>query len=127
MPAEFPLPSVNAAYADPLITYKLQDEFQVDYTEYDDGGRDFALGSGGAGTQRWYLFFDGMTAAEAAVLDAWVETMKLGPDGLSAYAANFRDPDTTLLYSGVRVESYERPVHKLKAVQQRIITLVKFP
>lgn len=125
--AEYPLPSVSGSNPDPLVTYKLPVEYQVGFTEYDDGGRDFALQSGGTGVQRWYLFYDGMTAAEAAILDVWVETAKLGPDGLSANAGNFRDPDTAILYSGVRVESYERPVHKLKAVQSRTCVLVKFP
>lgn len=127
MPAEFPLPSVSGSNPDPLVTYKLPIDYQVDFTEYDDGGRDFALRSGGTGIQRWYLFYDGMTAAEAAILDAWIETVKLGPDGMSAYSANFRDPDTATLYTGVRVESYDRPVHKLKAVQTRTVMLVKYP
>lgn len=125
--AEFPLPALNAANPDPLVTYKLPNENPQDSTEYDDGGRDFALRSGGTGIQRWYLFYDGMTAAEAAILDSWIETVRLGPDGLAAYASTFRDPDTAILYSGVRVESYDRPVHKLKAVQTRTVTLVKFP
>lgn len=124
--AEFPLPS-NGANPDPLITYKLPIDYQVSFTEYDDGGRDFKMQSGGSGIQRWYLFYDGLNEAEAAILDNWVETTKQGPDGMSAFAANFRDPDTAILYSGVRVQSYERPVHKLKAVQQRVLILVKFP
>lgn len=125
--AEFPLPSVSGSNPDPLVTYKLPIDYQVDFTEYDDGGRDFALQHGGNGIQRWYLAYDGMTEAEAAILDAWVETTKQGPDGMSAYSANFRDPDTAILYSGVRVESYDRPVHKLKAVQARTLMLIKFP
>lgn len=125
--AEYPLPSVNSSYPDPLVTYKLPNEYQTAFTQYDDGGRDFALQHGGVGTQRWYLFYDGITAAEAAVLDSWVETAKLGDGGFSAYAGNFRDPDTGTLYSNVRVQSYDRPVHKNKDVQTRTVILVRFP
>lgn len=125
--AEYPLPSVNAANPDPLVTYKLPNEYQTAFTAYDDGGRDSAMQNGGTGIQRWYLFYDGMFAADAAILDAYVETTKLGADGFSAFTFNFRDPDTATLYSGVRVQSYERPIHKLKAIQQRTVYLVKFP
>lgn len=125
--AEFPLPSVNANNPDPLVTYKLPNEYQTAFTEYDDGGRDFALQHGGVGIQRWYLFYDGMTVVQAAVLDAWVETAKLGPDGFSANAGNFTDPDTAILYSNVRVQSYERPIHKNKDIQTRTVILVRFP
>lgn len=124
--AEFPLPS-NGANPDPLITYKLPIDYQVSFTEYDDGGRDFKMQSGGSGIQRWYLFYDGLNEAEAAILDAHVETAKQGVDGMSAFTFNLRDPDTALLYSGVRYQSFERPVHKLKAIQTRTILLVKFP
>lgn len=125
--AEYPLPSVSASNPDPLVTYKLPITYQTGFTEYDDGGRDYKLQNGGTGIQRWYLFYDGLTAAQAAILDAWIETAKLGADGFSAFSANFRDPDTATLYTGVRVQSYDRPVHKLKAVQARTIVLVKFP
>lgn len=126
--AEFPTPSVNSSNPDPLISYKLLDKFQVDSSQYDDGGIDTALRSGGAGTQRWYLFYDGLTAVQAALLDAHVATAKLAEgDGPSAWTFNYRDVDSATLYSGVRYQSYERPIHKQKDIQTRTVVLVKFP
>jgi hypothetical protein len=126
--AEFPLPSVDANNPDPLVSYKLQDKFQVGVTRYDDGGVDTALQNGGAGIQRWYLFYDGLFAAGAAILDSHVASAKLPEDeGPSAYTFNFRDPDSAILYTGVRYQSFERPVHKNKDIQTRIVILVRYP
>lgn len=126
--AEYPLPSVNSSYPDPLVSYKLPDKFQVDSTTYDDGGVDTALRSGGNGTQRWYLFYDGLTAALAAIPDAHVATAKMPEgDGPSAHSFNFRDPDSGILYTGVRYQSYDRPIHKNKDIQTRTVYLIKYP
>lgn len=126
--AEFPLPSVNSSYPDPLVSYKMRDKFQVDSTVYDDGGVDTALRNGGSGIQRWYMFYDGLTAAQAAILDAHNDTAKMPEgDGPSAYSFNFRDPDSGILYTGVRYQTYDRPIHKQKDIQQRLVILVKFP
>lgn len=100
--------------------------FQVGFTAYDDGGRDFKLQNGGNGIKRWILVYDGLTAALAAILDAHMLTAKLDESGLSAFSFNYRHRDTTL-YSGVRYEKYERPQHKRIWVQTRNITLIKFP
>lgn len=126
--AEFPSPSVNSSNPDPLVSYKLLDKFQVDSTVYDDGGVDTALRNGGNGTQRWYLFYDGLTALQAALLDAHVALAKLPEgDGPSAFSFNYRDVDSAILYGSVRYQSYERPVHKQKDIQTRTIQLVKYP
>lgn len=127
-PAEYPLPSTNAANPDPLISYKQLDKYQVGYSNYDDGGIETALQHGGTGIQRWYFLYDGLFAVQAAILDAHVETAKLPEGGgPSAYAFNMRDPDSAILYSGVRYESYERPVHEQKDLQRRLVILVKHP
>lgn len=126
--AEFPLPSTDSGNPDPLVSYKLLDKFQVNSIHYDDGGLDSALQNGGAGIQRWYMFYDGLFAAGAAILDSHVASAKLSDnDQPSAFTFNFRDPDSGILYSGVRYQSYDRPVHKLKELQTRTVLLVKFP
>lgn len=126
--AEYPTPSVSSSNPDPLVSYKMLDKFQVISTRYDDGGIDTALQSGGVGIQRWYLFYDGMTAVQAALLDAHVALAKLSEDDQpSAQTFNYRDVDSATLFSGVRYQSYERPVHKQKDLQTRTVILVKFP
>lgn len=126
--AEYPLPSVSGSNPDPLVSYKLLDKFQVDSITFDDGGRDTALRSGGVGIQVWYLFYDGLFAVQAAILDSHVALAKLPEDDQpSAYTFNFRDPDTGTLYAGVRYKSFDRPVHKLKELQTRTVILIKYP
>ena len=124
--AEFPLPSVSGSNPMPLVWYQMPSIFQVGFTEYDDGGRDFKLQNGGTGIRRWFLFYDGMDATKAAILDAHMLLAKLDADGLSANSFNYRDRDATL-YSNVRYERYERPQHKKIWIQARTIQLVKFP
>ena len=125
--AEFPLPSVSSSNPFPNIWYQLQPEvFQVGFTEYDDGGRDFKLQNGGNGIKRWALIYTGKSAALVAILDAHALSAKVGPDGLSAFSFNYRDRDGTL-YSGVRYSKYERPQHVGLHNQSRIVELTKFP
>lgn len=125
---EFPLPSVSATNPDPPISYKMLDKFQVSATRYDDGGIDTVLQNGGSGIQRWYLSYDNLTAVQAAILDTHVALAKLSEgDEPSAYSFSMRDVDSGILYGGVRYQSYERPTHKLKDIQQRTIILVRYP
>lgn len=124
--AEYPLPSVSATNPRPLVWYKVPEEFQVSFTQYDDGGRDLALQHGGNGVKRWILNYDGLDTTQAAVLDAHMLTAKLDAEGLSAYGFNYRDRDGTL-YSNVHYERYERPAHQFLNSQARGIQLVKFP
>lgn len=91
MPANFPLPCENAAYAAPLFFEKSAEEFVVSRTIYDDNGADYKLQSGGSGKITFIFKFDGLTTAEAAVHDAWVATMFYSEDEGSAYGANLRD------------------------------------
>lgn len=126
--AEYPTPSVNSSNPDPLVSYKLPSKHTVDTTTYDDGAVDAARRSGGSGVQRWYLFYDGLTAAQAALIDAHADAAILPEgDGPSAISFNYRDVDSGTLYGGVRYQSFERPIHKQKDIQQRVIYLVKYP
>lgn len=125
--AEFPLPSVSSGNPIPSVWYQMQPEiFQVAFTEYDDGGRDFKLQHGGTGIKRWFLFYTVQSVTSVAILDAHAFSAKIGADGLSAFGFNYRDRDGTL-YANVRYEKYERPQHKFLHIQQRTIQLVKFP
>lgn len=125
--SEYPLPSVHVDNPDPLVTDKMIDEPQVDSIKFDDGALGTALRSGGVGTQRWYMFYDGLFAVQAAILDSHLASAKLQEGQPSAYTFNFRDPDSGTLYSGVRYERYDRPVHKNKDLLTRTVILVKFP
>jgi hypothetical protein len=88
--AEFPLPSVSGSNPIPLFFEELEEQFVVQKTIYDDNGADFALQAGGTGLRQWVLRYDGLTLAEAAILDNWMATTFYSPDNGSAYGFNFR-------------------------------------
>lgn len=90
MPAEFPLPSVSGSNPIPLYFEMLPEQFVVNKIIYDDNGADYALQTGGVGLRTWILRYDGLTLAEAAILDAWVASMFYSEDEGSAYGANLR-------------------------------------
>jgi hypothetical protein len=132
--AEFPLPSVTGSNPAPLFYEALPEEFVVGKTIYDDGGADFRLQAGGAGVRRWILEYDGLTDAQAAILDAHLATTFFSPDEGSAVGFNFRAhvpgtvwTDTSgTLYANVHYEKYEKG-HKKTWANKRTITLVKRP
>jgi hypothetical protein len=90
MASEFPLPSVNAAYPIPLF-FELQPEvFSVSRTIYDDQGADYKLQAGGTGVKRWIIRYDGLSLADAAIIDAHVATTYYSEEEGSAVGFNFR-------------------------------------
>lgn len=123
--ADFPSVAFTASPF-PLIVQELTEESQVEFTEYDDGGRDTALQNGGAGIKRWLLFYDALTLAQAATLDNHALTARINSDGLSAYTFNFTDRNGNA-YTGVRYQSYERARFVNRDIQQRTIVLARFP
>ena len=136
MPSEFPFPSVNSAYPIPLYFEMLPEQFVVNTIIYDDNGADYALQTGGVGLRTWIIKYDGLTLAEAAILDAWVASMFYSEDEGSAYGANFRHhvagtlwTDTSgTLYSNVHIApGGYRTSHGHVAVQAREITLAQRP
>lgn len=90
MPAEFPLPSVSGSNPIPLFYEAEPESFSVGSTEYDDSGKDYKLQHGGSGVKRWVLKYDGLTKAQADILDNWAVTMFYSEDEGSAYGANYR-------------------------------------
>lgn len=125
--AEYPLPSVSGSNPSPLLWLPVApQQFQVDFTAFDDGGRDFKKQAGGTGILRWSLEYDGLTVALAAILDAHALSASLDQNGLSASGFNYRDRDGTL-YSNVHYEKYEKPPWKKIWCQARKIQLVRFP
>lgn len=121
-------PSLTTAHTSlyPFSVYPLRPAYQIGFTQYDDGGRDFKLQNGGTGILRWIIDYSGLTAAQAATLDAHADSAMLDESGMSAFSFNFRDRDTGTLYSGVRYEVYSRPAHTHKDIQSRHVQLVKF-
>jgi hypothetical protein len=124
--AEYPMPSVSGSNPDPLFFKQMPEIFQVGFTQYDDGGRDFKLQNGGSGIKKWLLKYDGLTEAQAALLDAHKDTAKLDENGVSAFAFNFRDKISTTLYSNVRYTRYVVD-HTKRWSQSREVELTKFP
>lgn len=68
----------------------LPEEFVVGRTIFDDGGADYKLQNGGAGLKRWIIKYDGLTAAEAASLDAHLASTFYSEDEGSAVGFNMR-------------------------------------
>lgn len=124
--AEYPMVSTNPANPAPNLFYALIETFNVDFTEYDDSGRDYKLQNGGTGVRRWILEYQGMDTTKTAILDSHVASAKLGPEG-SAHSFSFRDRDTAVLYANVRYETYERIPHVRTWIQSRKVVLVKYP
>lgn len=125
--AEFPLPSVSSNNPTPSVVYQLPERFQVDSTEYDDGGRDVKLQNGGNGIKSWALAYTVLSTTAAAILDAHALAAKLGEDGPSANTFNFRDPTDGTLYAGCRYLQYDRPAHRRRHIQSRNIVIIKYP
>lgn len=83
----------------------------VNRVVYDDGGCDYALQVGGTGKKTWTIKYDGLTKAQADILDAWAASMFYSEDEGSAFGSNFRDhvPGTAYtdtsgtLYSNVHI------------------------
>jgi len=135
-PAEFPLPPISAANPIPLYFEKLPEEFVVGRTIYDDNGADYKLQSGGAGVRRWVIKYEGLTAAQAAILDSWAASMFYSEDGGSAAGSNFRhhiagDPWSSTagtLYSNVHISPGGYQVSHTKAlILAREFTLEQRP
>jgi hypothetical protein len=132
--AEFPSPSVSGSNPIPLFYEELPQEFIVGQTTYDDGGADFKLQAGGSGVRRWRLDYDGLTLAEAAILDAHLAACFYSSDQGSAVGFNFRAhvpgtvwTDTSgTLYSNVHYEKYETGHSKVWS-QKRSVVLIKRP
>lgn len=136
MPAEFPFPSVNASYPTPLYYEALPEQFRVGKTIYDDEGADYKLQHGGVGHKRFIVRYDGLTLAQAAVLDAWVVTMFYSEEEGSAYGANMRHhvagtvwTDTSgTLFSNVHIApSGYKTGHSKVGIQMREFLLEKRP
>ena len=136
MPSEFPLPSVSGSNPIPLHYEMLPEEFVVERTIYDDNGADYKLQSGGAGKKTWVIKYDGLTLAQAAILDAWAVSMFYSEDQGSAYGSNFRHhvagaawtDGSGTLYSGVHIApGGYKTSHTLAVIQAREFTLEKRP
>lgn len=136
MAAEFPLPSVSASNPIPLYFEMLPEEFVVGRTIYDDGGADYKLQSGGSGKRVWILRYDGLSLAEAAILDNWLATVFYSEDEGSAVGFNFRHhvagelwtSNSSTLYSNVHIApGGYRSSHSHVSSQAREFTLEKRP
>lgn len=111
MPAAFPSPAESASNPHPLFWELAPEEFSVSRTIYDDSGADYKLQHGGSGRKVWTIKYDGLTKAQADILDAWAASMFYSEETGSAYGSAFRDhvPGTAYtdtsgtLYSAVHI------------------------
>lgn len=110
------------------------EEFVIGRTIYDDNGADYKLQHGGAGLKRWIIKYDGLTAAQAAIIDAHLASCFYSEDEGSAYGFNLRhhiggeDWTSTngTLYSGVHyAPGGYRKSHIKVEIQSREIVLEK--
>lgn len=121
MAAEFPFASVNAAYPIPLYYEMLPEEFVVGKTIYDDNGADYKLQHGGSGLKRFLLRYDGLLAADTAILDAHLTSCFYSEGEGSAYGFNFRHhiageawtSTNGTLYANVHYKTYRKDHSKV--------------
>lgn len=71
---------------------------------------------------RWSLAYDGLMREEAQVLD---DHYLMAQSQFQSFS--FRHPRSKILYSNVRIESYDYPTHQHIDCQARNITLIKRP
>lgn len=134
--AEFPLPSLSGSNPVPLFFEAQPEEFVVGKTVYDDNGADYKLQHGGNGKKTWIIKYDGLTLAQAAILDNWAATTFYSPDEGSAYGFNFRahvpgdywTSTAGTLYSGCHIApgGYKKS-HIKTDIQAREFTIEKRP
>lgn len=135
--AEFPLPHVSGSNPIPLFFEELEEQFVVQKTIFDDNGADTGLQAGGVGLRQWLIRYDGLTLAEAAILDNWMATTFYSPDNGSAYGFNFRSHIANTawtssggtLYSNVHIApgGYRKSHTRLSTICAREFTLEKRP
>jgi len=121
--------SVSGSNPRPLDFLPLPEKFSGGSSKMDDGGVIAAQQHGGNGVRVWRLSYRGLTAAQAAVLDAHFASAKwLEDEGMSAQTFNFRERSDvgTTLYSGVRYTKYEVS-HKKIWDRAREVELTKYP
>lgn len=97
----------------PFISWtRLADEYpMVKGPEFADGGIDTFL-SNTTPIRRWRVVYEGLTLAQAAILDAWFDA------NFGFHSAfTFVDRDATS-YGGVKCTEYERGHAKMYATQQ---------
>lgn len=90
MPSEFPFPSVNSSYPTPLYYQEEPEGFRVHRTIFDDNTHEKSLQAAASGVRTFRIRYDGLTLAEALILDTWAESMFYDPENGSGYGANFR-------------------------------------
>lgn len=88
--AEFPLPSVSGSNPIPLFFEQMEEDFAGDRSIYDDNGADYKQQNGGAGTKTWVIRYEGLTSAEAAIIDAHLASAVYSSQVGSFNGFNFR-------------------------------------
>jgi hypothetical protein len=125
MAAQFPTRRNPAHLSEPigpdhLILRDLVPEYSVTIKEFKDKGRSYGQ-INTANAQRWELIYNGLTAAQAATLDAHYVDAQGQFESFS-----FRHPRTSVLHTDVHYESFERSHEKIWSQSVRIV-LVKTP
>ena len=93
-------------------------DFKTTRFYFEDGGEDVNVRP--CGPQRWVFVFEGLTEAQAAVLDAHYNLAKGRTNSFSFY-----DRRTGFTYSGVEYAAFEVPAHQKQYIQTRNIQLVR--
>lgn len=94
--------------------------------EYEDGGASFNSSAADV-PQEWMLFYDGLTEAQAAVLDAHYNLNQMATGFPFQEPRNEPFTTTGTTYTDVHYAEYERPEHNKYTVQSRRVKLIKRP
>lgn len=96
----------------------LPPEFVTTIFKFEDGGEDVNVRP--CGPQRWVLVYEGLTEAEAKILDDHFNLAKDGVNDFSFYYAR-----AGASYSGVRYASYQVSPHVKYTILTRRIELIR--
>lgn len=131
MAGEFPTPQYGGPQYLLYIKHAKDYEEITVFSRYEDGGVDTNEHATDA-PQRWTLSYNGLTEAQAKVLDDHYNSHRL------SQKFTFTEPRAdvwsgvqghygTTYSNAVQYESYERPDHEKYKIQARIVHLVKYP
>lgn len=125
-PGPYPIPALSTANGIGPVWLKFH-QFQPAYAEvtekheYEDGGASFQTAND-TGPIRWAIEYDGLSAAEVAVLDAH-RNDAMG----EVYGFDLTNPRTSVTYTDVHFDEGWSEDHQKTWVNSRAVRLIKRP
>ena len=114
--SNFPTTDLGGPY--PLKVVPFPDEYPVVDYEFEDGGYECNVSP--CGVKRWQIIYEGLTGAQAAVLDDHFDEAK---KDVNDFTYTTREG---VVYTGCHYEEYVTAKHKLLDIQARTLTIARY-